>query len=176
VRRAGEWAQERNKEGILLRMDSRIRGAALVLAGVVTLLCAGMVAGVADGKKKHKGKDGKVTVISSQQHAILDSGSVIVRVKGGQNKRLVVEGSGAIRLTTIRLTKAKKVKPGKSKMSLPLSSSGKTTLGGRSVSGLRARFVKGKKGNNEGQEDPQEDAEARLLAATLFRAAKPGYG
>ena len=60
---------------------------------------------MADGKKKHKGKGGKVTVLSLQQHAILDSGAVSVKVKGGKNKRVVVEGvqhGNAVALTARR--------------------------------------------------------------------------
>jgi len=126
----------------LRRTDSLSRGTALALAGLI-LICAGLLAGVADGKKKGKGKGGaKVTVLSSQQRAILDAGAIDVRVRGGKGKRVLVQGiqgGGAIPLTV-----SKKAKPGK-QMSLPLSASGRTALGGCSVEGLRGRFVKGKK-------------------------------
>jgi hypothetical protein len=119
-----------------------MRGIAVAMAGAA-LLCAGLLlAGMADGKKKHKAKGGKVTVLSSQQQAILDAGSISVRVKGGKGKRVAVDGiqtGGAVRLTG-----AKKVKPGKL-MNLALSASGRAAMGSCSIEGLRGRFVKGKK-------------------------------
>ena len=160
------------------RTDSLTRGIAFVLAGLM-LLGAALLAGAADGKKKHKGKGGKVTVVSSQQHAILDAGAVSVRVKGGNGKKLVVEGvqSGG----AVRLTQAKKVKSDKPKMTLPLSSSGKTTLGGCSVNGLRARFVKGKGKTKKGKKSGGAvTALDRDLAACSVGSenptARPYYG
>jgi hypothetical protein len=113
-----------------------------VAIAAAALLCVGLLAGVADGKKKHKGKGGKVTVVSSQQQAILDAGAITVKVKGGKGKRVVVDGiqsSGSA-----PLTKPKKAKPGKA-MNLALTASGRTAMGSCSVEGLRGRFVKGKK-------------------------------
>ena len=52
------------------RTDSPTRGVALALTGLA-LLCAGLLAGAAEGQA-----GGKVTVLSSQQHAILDAGAV----------------------------------------------------------------------------------------------------
>jgi hypothetical protein len=117
------------------------RGTAIALAGVF-LLCAGLLAGAADGKKKHKAKGGKVTVVSNQQQSILDSGAIRVKVKGGKGKKVAVDGlqSGS----TVRLTKAKKVKRGK-KVNLALTASGRTAMGSCSIEGLRGRFVKAKK-------------------------------
>jgi hypothetical protein len=119
------------------------RGIAVAMAGAA-LICAGLLlAGLADGKKKHKAKGGKVTVLSSQQQTILDSGGITVRVKGGKGKRVAVDGiqgGGAVRLTG-----AKKVKkPGK-QMNLALSTAGRTAMSSCSIEGLRGRFVKGKK-------------------------------
>ena len=71
------------KRGTLKRTDSLTCLTAVALAGL-TVLCAGLLAGMADGKKKHKAKGGKVTVLSSQQQAILDSGGITVRVKGAK--------------------------------------------------------------------------------------------
>jgi hypothetical protein len=127
----------------LRRTDLLTRGTAIAMAGAA-LLCAGLLlAGMADGKKKHKGKGGKVTVLSSQQQAILDAGAITVRVKGGKGKRVAVDGiqgGGAVRLTG-----AKKVKkPGKP-INLSLSPSGRSAMGSCSIDGLRGRFVKGKK-------------------------------
>jgi hypothetical protein len=139
-----------------MRMKSPSRGTALAIAGVM-LLCVGLVAGIASGKKKQKGKGGKVTVLSSQQHAILDSGAITVKVKGGKKKRLVVEGIEGS--NSVPLTGRKKVKAGKSTISVPLSSSGKTALSGCSVDGLRARFVKGKK---KGERKGKKSAGARV--------------
>jgi hypothetical protein len=126
----------------LRRTDLLTRGIAIAMAGAA-LICAGLLlAGMADGKKKHKAKGGKVTVLSSQQQAILDSGGIAVRVKGGKGKRVAVDGiqgGGAVRLTG-----TKKVKPGK-QMNLALSASGRTAMSSCSIDGLRGRFVKGKK-------------------------------
>jgi hypothetical protein len=113
----------------------------LVLAGALIALAAVLV-GSADGKKKGRGGGGKVSVLSSQQQAILSSGSISVHVKGGKGKRVVVDGiesSGKVALTA-----AKKAKPGKN-MSLALSGAGKTAMGSCSITGLQGRFVKGKK-------------------------------
>jgi hypothetical protein len=127
----------------LRRTDLLTRGTAVGVAAAA-LLCVGLLAGVADGKKKHKGKGGKVTVVSSQQQAILDAGGITVRVKGGHGKPVAVDGiqGGG----TVRLTGAKKIKPGK-RMNLPLSASGRTAVGSCSIEGLRGRFVskKGKR-------------------------------
>jgi hypothetical protein len=125
----------------LRRTDLLTRGTAVAIAAAA-LLCVGLLAGVADGKKKHKGKGGKVTVVSSQQQAILDAGAITVKIKGAKGKRVVVDGiqsSGSA-----PLTKPKKAKPGKA-MNLALTASGRTAMGSCSVEGLRGRFVKGKK-------------------------------
>jgi hypothetical protein len=135
----------------LRRTDLLTRGIAVAVAGAA-LLCAGLLlAGMADGKKQHKAKGGKVTVLSTQQQAILDSGAITVRVKGGKGKRVVVkgiQGGGAV-----RLTKAKKAKSGK-RMNLPLSASGRTAMSSCSVEGLRGRFLKGKKKRKKGAAAP----------------------
>jgi hypothetical protein len=123
----------------LRRTDSLTRVTAVALAAVA-LLCAGLIAGVAAGKKKHQG-GGKVTVLSTEQHAIVDAGAVKVRVKGGGGKRVVVDGiQGG---SAIPLTRPAKVKPGKA-MNVPLSASGKTAIGGCSIDALRGRLVKSK--------------------------------
>jgi hypothetical protein len=126
----------------LRRTDLLTRGIAVAMAGAA-LLCAGLLlAGMADGKKKHKPKGGKVTVLSSQQQAILDAGGITVHVKGGKGKRVAVDGiQGG---SAVRLTGTKKVKPGK-QMNLGLTASGRTAMSSCSIEGLRGRFVKGKK-------------------------------
>jgi hypothetical protein len=109
----------------------------------VALLGCALAVGAADGKKKGKGGGGgKVSVLSSQQQAILNAGSISVRVSGGKGKRVVVDGvqsSG-----NVPLTDPAKVKPGKT-VSLSLSSSGRTAMGSCSINGLQGRLVKGKK-------------------------------
>jgi hypothetical protein len=136
----------------LRRTDFLTRGIAVAIAGAA-LLCAGLLlAGMADGKKKHKAKGGKVTVLSSQQQAILDAGAITVRVKGGKGKRVVVkgiQGGGAIRLTEAKRVK----KPGK-QINLALSASGRSAMGSCSVEGLRGRFLKGKKKRKKGAAAP----------------------
>jgi hypothetical protein len=111
----------------------------MVWACAALLGCA-LLAGVADGKKKSKG-GGKLTVLTTQQHLALDAGAIRVQAKG-RGGRVVVDGvstAGAVRLTA-----SKSVRPGKHTISVPLSASGKSALGGCSITGLSARFAKGK--------------------------------
>jgi hypothetical protein len=155
----------------LRRTDSLMRGTAVVLAGVA-LVCIGLLAGVADGKKKQKGKGGKVTVLSSQQQAILDAGAITVKVKGGKGKRLVVDGlagGGAVPLTG-----PMKAKPGK-ELNVPLSASGRTALSGCTVEGLRGRFVKGKKKGKKSAAGPVTPL-VRNLAACAGAGPGPTAG
>jgi hypothetical protein len=111
----------------------------LVLAAAALLGCA-LLVGIADGKKKGKG-GGKVTVLTTQQHAAIDAGAISVKVKGKGGRVVVdgVQGGGSVPLTG-----KKSVRPGKHTVSVPLSASGKTALGGCSINGLSARLVKGK--------------------------------
>ena len=113
----------------------------LVIVACVALLGCALAVGAADGKKKGKGGN-KVSVLSSQQQAILNTGSISVRISGGKGKRVVVDGVQSSGKTP--LTDPKKAKPGKT-MSLPLSAAGKTAMGSCSVNGLQGRFIKGKK-------------------------------
>jgi hypothetical protein len=150
----------------LKRTDLLTRGTAVAIAAAA-LLCVGLLAGVADGKRKHKGKGGKVAVVSSQQQAILDAGAITVKVKGGKGKRVVVDGiqgNGAL-----RLTKGEKVKGGKP-MNLPLSASGRTAMSSCSIEGLRGHFLKpnnkqGKKKKGKRKKPVPTTALARDLAA-----------
>jgi hypothetical protein len=145
------------------------RGSVVVLAGLA-LLCAGLLAGVADGKKKHKG-GGKVTVVSSQQQAILNSGAISVRVKGAKGKRVRVDGIQAA--GSVSLTGAKKVKGKKGKtLNLSLSAAGRTAMSSCSVDGLRGRFVKGKKGKKKGK----KSAKAPITPLVRDLAACQGGG
>ncbi|HEX3562721.1 MAG TPA: hypothetical protein VHU24_07795 [Solirubrobacterales bacterium] len=117
-------------------MESLTRLRVLALAGAVLALGA-LIVGAADGKKKGSKKGVKVSVVSSQQQQILNAGVVSVRVKS-RGGRVVVDAlqSGAATPVTGR----KKVKRGKHTVNVPLSSSGRSTLGSCSVDGLRARF------------------------------------
>ena len=159
-------AQETKERDLLRRTDLLTRVTAVAIAAAA-LLCVGLLTGVADGKKKHKGKGGKVTVVSSQQQAILDAGAITVKVKGAKGKRVVVDGiqsSGAV-----RLTKAEKVKGGK-RMNLPLSASGRTAMSSCSIEGLRGHFLKannkqGKKKKGKRKKPVPTTALARDLAA-----------
>ncbi len=107
----------------------------------------------------------KVSVLSSQQQDILNAGSVSVRVKspGG---RVVVDALQGGNPTPV--TGSKKVKRGKHTLNVPLSTSGKATLGSCSVDGLRARFsAKSKKKKNgspkrrRSKEEGQEEGARR---------------
>jgi hypothetical protein len=151
----------------LRRTELLTRGSAVVLAGVA-LLCVGLLVGVADGKKKHKAKGGKVTVVSSQQQSILNAGAISVRVKGGKGKRVRVDGIQAG--GSVSLTKPKKVK-GK-KLNLKLSAAGRTAMGSCSVEGLRGRFVKAKKKGKKGK----KSAKAPITPLVRDLAACQGGG
>ena len=150
------------------RTELLTRGSAVVLAGVA-LLCVGLLVGVADGKKKHKAKGGKVTVASSQQQAILNAGAISVRVKGGKGKRVRVDGIQAG--GSVSLTKPKRVK-GK-KLNLKLSAAGRTAMGSCSVEGLRGRFVKAKK---KGKKKGKKSAKAPITPLVRDLAACQGGG
>jgi hypothetical protein len=151
----------------LRRTDLLTRGTAVVIAAAA-LLCVGLLSGVADGKKKHKGKGGKVTVVSSQQQAILDSGAITVKVKGGKGKRVVVDGIQSN--GSAALTKPKKAKPGKA-MNLALTASGRTAMGSCSVEGLRGHFVKGKK--KKGKKKKGKSAPITPLVRNLAACSPP---
>jgi hypothetical protein len=112
----------------------------LVVVACVALLGCALVVGAADGKKKGKG-GGKLTVLTTQQHQAVDAGAISVKSKG-KGGRVVVDGVTAN--GSVALTAPKKVKPGKHTVNVPLSGSGKSTIGGCSVTGLSARFTKGK--------------------------------
>ncbi len=129
-----------------MRIESTRGLRMLVFAGALAALAV-MLVGSADGKKKHKG-GGKVSVLSSQQQAILNSGAISVRVKGGKGKRVVVNGIQASGNSP--LTNPAKVKPGKT-VSLPLSSAGKTAMSSCSINGLQGRLLKGKKKKKKGK-------------------------
>jgi hypothetical protein len=117
----------------------RRRDSLLVMASVALLGCA-LLAGVADGKKKGRG-GGKLTVLTTQQHLALDTGAIKVKAKG-RGGRVVVDGVSAT--GSVRLTASKPVGPGKHTINVPLSATGKSALGGCSISGLSARFANGK--------------------------------
>jgi hypothetical protein len=131
-----------------MRTDSLTRIGALVLAGLA-MITTGLLAGVADGKKQGQG-GGKVTVLSTQQHAILDADAVTVEVKGGSPKKSVlVEGlqSGG---GTVPLTGSAAVDPGKSVIDVPLSSAGRAALSGCAIEALRGRLLKANKEDEGG--------------------------
>jgi hypothetical protein len=123
-----------------MRIESTRGLRILVFAGALIALAA-MLVGSADGKKKGKG-GGTVSVLSSQQQAILNSGSISVRVSGGKGKRVVVDGIKSSGKTP--LTDPKKVKPGKT-LSLSLTSAGRSAMSSCTLTGLQGRLIKGKK-------------------------------
>jgi hypothetical protein len=155
-------------EGPLERTDSLMRGVAIALAGFA-LICAGVLAGAADGKKKHKGA-AKVTVVSSQQQAILNAGKISLRVKGAKGRKVRVDGIQAA--GKVSLTKPKKVK-GK-KLSVPLSAGGRTALGSCSVDGLRGRLVGGKKGGKKSGKKKKKGAKTPITPLVRDLAACNG--
>jgi hypothetical protein len=112
----------------------------LFVVACAALLGWALLAGIADGKKHGKG-GGKLTVLTTQQHQAVDTGAITVQAKG-RGGRVVVDGVSAG--GAVPLTSSKAVKPGKHTVRVPLSASGKTALGGCSITGLSARFAKGK--------------------------------
>jgi hypothetical protein len=147
-------------------------GVAVALTGAA-LLCAGLLVAVADGQKKSGGKGGKVTVLSTEQQAILDAGAITVRVTGGKGKRVVVEGlagGGAV-----RLTKPRRAKSGK-QVSMRLSDTGRTALSGCSIEGLRGRFVKGKRKKGKKSARAPVTPLVRNLAACAGGGGGPAPG
>src|SRR5262245_9533849 len=124
-----------------MRMDSWTgsKGAAL---GCAVLLAVAVVATAADGKGKSKG-GAKLTVLSTQQHQILDAGSISVQKKKGPGGRIKVIGtSGGNPVATLGSGKAK---GGKRTISVALSDAGRQAVGGCGIDGLSASMAKGSK-------------------------------
>ena len=139
-----------------------------MLAGLA-LLCAGLLAGVADGKKKHKG-GGKVTVVSSQQQAILTA----ARSACASRARRASE-SGR-RHPGRRLGLPHQAEEGQGReanLNLKLSAAGKSAMGSCSVDGLRGHFVKGKKEKKKGKKSAKA---RRSLRSCEDLAACQGRG
>ena len=150
----------------------------LVIVACVALLGCALAVGAADGKKKSKG-GGKLTVLTSQQHQAVDAGAISVKSKG-QGGKVVVDG-----ITTtgsVTLTSKKSVKAGKRTVNVPLSASGKSTIGGCSVTGLKARFTKGKSKKKKGKKSksgavtPLDRDEAVCSVGSENPTARPYYG
>ena len=151
----------------------------LVIVACVALLGCALAVGAADGKKKGKG-GGKLTVLTTQQHQAVDAGAISVKSKG-KGGRVVVDG-----ITTtgsVTLTSKKSVKAGKRTVNVPLSASGKSTIGGCSVTGLKARFTKGKskkkkkgKKSKSGAVTPLDRDEAVCSVGSENPTARPYYG
>jgi hypothetical protein len=149
----------------------------LALVGAALVLGA-LIVGAAEGKKKSKG-GGKLTVLTSQQHQIVDAGGIGVRVKGHGGRVIVdgIQGGGSV-----ALTRAKAVKPGKHTVRVPLSTYGKSAIGGCSITGLRARLAKGKHGKKKGKKSagravtPLDRDLAVCSVGSENPTARPYYG
>src|SRR5262249_50699668 len=122
---------------------------------------------------------GKVTVLSTQQHAILDAGALNVEVKGGSpTKAVLVEGlqSGG---GWVQLTDPAPVDPGKSVMSLPLTSAGRTTLSGCSIARLRGRMINQGKDRGADASGPVPELDRDLAVCSVgseHPRQRPYYG
>jgi hypothetical protein len=160
-----------------MRIESTRGLRMLVLAGALIALAAVLV-GSADGKKKGKG-GGKLTVLTTQQHQAVDAGAISVRSKG-RGGRVVVNGITGT--GTVALTGKKSVKPGKHTIRVPLSASGKSAIGGCSVTGLSARFAKSKSKKKKGKKSkasavtPLDRDEAVCSVGSENPTARPYYG
>ncbi|MGA8805408.1 MAG: hypothetical protein WB866_12015, partial [Solirubrobacterales bacterium] len=155
---------------------SGLRGLAIAAAAV---LLVALVVGAAEGKKK-SGGGGKLTVLTTQQHQAVDAGAISVKVKGKGGRVVVdgVQGTGSVQLTS-----AKKVKPGKHTVNVPLSAAGKSAIGGCSVTGLNARFTKGgkkksgkKSAGKSSPVAPLDRDEAVCSVGSENPTARPYYG
>src|SRR5262249_19341797 len=158
---AGTGTRGGEGEATLKRTDSLRRVVALIVAAL-TLLCGGLLVGVAEGQG-----GGKVTVLSTQQHAIRDAGALNVEVKGGSpTKAALVEGlqSGG---GAVQLTDPAPVDAGKSVMSLPLTSAGRTTLSGCSIAGLRGRMINQGKDKGDDASGPVTELDRDLAVCSV---------
>src|SRR5262249_58249840 len=84
-----------------LRRGQGTRIVTVLLLAAATAIAGGLLAVGASGKKKHGGSG--VTVLSTQQQAILNAHAISVPARGAKGKRVVVGGingsGGAVALT-----------------------------------------------------------------------------
>src|SRR3954453_6454240 len=144
--------------------------------GVLAVACAGLagavlLAGVADGKKKHSRGGGKATVVSSVQHEILADGAISVRVKGSGGRVVVTGMHGQTPAATLA---ARRGRPGKHSLDVPLSDTGRRARGGGEIAGLRASTGKaGKKKKGKNNAPPPITPLNRDLAACSVGSENP---
>jgi hypothetical protein len=119
----------------LKRTDSLRGSATPALVGLALLALAGLLlVTVAQGKRGHH-QSPRAKVLSSQQHEILDSGRIQVRLRGTANKSFRVDGFTGLR-DRGHLTKASN--PGQGgKLPLKLTTGGRQLLGGCDVDYLK---------------------------------------
>jgi hypothetical protein len=149
------------------------RMTAVLLAGLI-VVCVSIVLGDAQARKHST----KLKVLSNQQHQILDSGKVMLKVGGGVGKKVRIDAfSGARDLG--RATKSAKAS-GNRTLSLKLTSKGRELLNGCSVDYLKPIAGKGKKGKKKGKRPPATAALDRDLAVCSVGSenptARPYYG
>jgi hypothetical protein len=158
----------------LERTDSLTRGIAFGLAGLI-VVGALIVMGDAQARKHST----RLKVLSNQQHQILDSGKVQLKVRQGVGKKVRVDGfSGVSDLG--RVTKSAKAS-GKRSLSLKLTSKGRQLLSGCSVDYLKPVAEKSKKkGKKKGKRAPSAAPLDRDLAVCSVGSenptARPYYG
>jgi len=127
----------------LKRTDSLRGSATPALIGLALILLAGLlVVTVAQGKRGHHHST-RAKVLSGQQHQILDSGRIKVRLRGTAKKRFRVDGFTGLR-DRGRLTKASKTGQA-GKLPLKLTKGGRQLLSGCDVDYLKVVNAKAKR-------------------------------
>jgi hypothetical protein len=133
-----------------MRTDS-LRGSAApaVIALALIALAGLLVVTGAQGKRGHHKSPTRAMVLSNQQHDILDSGRIQVKLRGTADKSFRVDGFTGLR-DRGHLTKASKAGQG-GKLPLKLTTGGRQLLGGCDVDYLKVVNAKGKRKKRGGK-------------------------
>lgn len=124
------------------RTDSLRGSVTPAVVGLALIALIGLlVVTMAQGKRGHH-RSPRAKVLSSQQHEILDSGRIKVKLRGTAAKRFRVDGFTGLR-DRGHLTKASKAGQG-GKLSLKLTGGGRQLLGGCDVDYLKVVNTKAK--------------------------------
>ncbi len=156
-------------------MESWRGSRVLALAPVVSIAALLLVAGAQ--ARKHSTR---LKVLSTEQHAIVDSGKVKVKVQGGIGKSIRIDAFAGPR-DIGRVTKAATAE-GNGTLSLKLTSAGRQLLGGCQAEFLKpvSASSKRKKGKKHGRRPPSAAALDRDLAVCSVGSenptARPYYG
>jgi hypothetical protein len=151
----------------LERTGGLSRVTAGVLAGLM-IVCAAIVFGDAQARKH----SAKMRVLSNQQHQILDTGKVRLKVRGGVGKKVRIDAFAGVR-DLGRVTKSAKAS-GNRTLSLKLTGKGRELLNGCGVEYLKPVAGKGKKkGKKRGKWGPSAATLDRDLAICSVGSENP---